>query len=110
MKVPYLHPFTDFGFHKLFLEENRQAVFLDFLNSLPIFSPHFLKNIIKIPKEELLQHAFLSRSITQFYAINQANEQILIAIQKAQLNFFKDLNGFFNDFLICLSKITRKVI
>lgn len=100
MKVSYLHPFTDYGFHRLFLHENSQSVFLDFLNSLPIFSSLALKTIYKIPKEELSLNTAVSSAITHFHAVNQANEPVLIAIQKAQLNFFKNLNGFFNDFPI----------
>jgi len=100
MKALYLHPFTDYGFYRLFSEENSLSIFLDFLNSLPIFSSLALKKINIIPKEELPLSAAVKSTITHFHAINQANEHVIIAIQKAQLNFFKNLNGFFNDFPI----------
>ncbi len=89
MKAKYINPFTDFGFKKIFGEEARKPLLIDFLNSLlplqaQIFDLSF-KNT-----EQLGQRELDRKAIYDIYCENKAGEKFIVKLQKAKQNYFKE--------------------
>ena len=98
MKVKYVHPFTGFGFIKLFGEETCKNQVLDFLNCL-------------LPEAEIIDLSFngfkdfenTKKSKTGFidlYCENNNGEKIIIELQRAKQNYFKDRTIYYSSFPI----------
>ncbi len=98
MKAKYINPFTDFGFKKIFGEEASKPMLIDFLNSLLPNS-----NIIDLSfkdKEKLGQSEEDRKAIYDIYCENINGEKIIVELQKAKQNYFKDRTIYYASFPI----------
>ncbi|MEK7484123.1 MAG: Rpn family recombination-promoting nuclease/putative transposase [Planctomycetota bacterium] len=99
MQVRYINPFTDFGFKKLFGEEESKPLLMDFLNQLlPLTSP-----IISLEYRNLEQlglTAYDRKAVFDIYCIDELGRHFIVEMQKAHQNFFKDRAVFYSTFPI----------
>jgi predicted transposase/invertase (TIGR01784 family) len=98
MKAKYINPFTDFGFKKIFGEEASKPLLIDFLtNLLPEAS---IVDLSFKDKEQLGKSAEDRKVIFDIYCENEKGEKIIIELQKAKQNYFKDRTVFYATFPI----------
>lgn len=98
MKARYVNPFTDFGFKKIFGEEASKPMLIDFLRSL---LPE--TNIVDLTfkDKEKLGNAKLDRkAIYDIYCEDNNGEKIIVELQKAKQNYFKDRTVYYSTFPI----------
>ena len=98
MKAKYVNPFTDFGFKKLFGEEASKPLLMDFLNSL-LPQCQIVELSFK-DKENLGRSEDDRRAVYDIYCETQSGEKIIVELQKAKQNFFKDRTLFYSTFPI----------
>jgi predicted transposase/invertase (TIGR01784 family) len=98
MKAKYVNPFTDFGFKKIFGEEASKPLLIDFLTSL---LPEI--NIVDLTfkdKDQLGKTEEDRRAIYDIYCENSSGEKIIVELQKAKQNYFKDRTVYYSPFPI----------
>jgi predicted transposase/invertase (TIGR01784 family) len=98
MKARYVNPFTDFGFKKIFGEEASKPVLIDFLTSLLPES-----NIVDLSfkdKAMLGQTDEDRKAIFDIYCETYSGEKIIVELQKAKQNYFKDRTVYYSTFPI----------
>jgi predicted transposase/invertase (TIGR01784 family) len=98
MKAKYVNPFTDFGFKKIFGEEASKPQLTDFLNSL------LLENqIIDLEFKDKEKNGTIEndrKAVYDIYCETQTGEKIIVELQKAKQNFFKDRTVYYASFPI----------
>ncbi|TAD95869.1 MAG: Rpn family recombination-promoting nuclease/putative transposase [Bacteroidetes bacterium] len=99
MKEKFINPFTDFGFKKLFGEENNKDLLIDFLNELlknesPITDLTFLKT------ENLGATEADRKAIFDLYCQNSKGQKFIVELQKAKQKHFKDRSIYYSSFPI----------
>ncbi len=95
----YLNPYTDFGFKKLFGEEANKDLLIDFLNQLlPLH--HHITELIFRNVEGLPELSHDRKAIFDIHCQTQSGEKIIVEMQKAKVNFFKDRSLFYSTFPI----------
>ena len=98
MKAKYVNPFTDFGFKKIFGENASKPMLIDFLTSILPES-----NIIDLKfkdKEKLGKTEEDRKAIFDIYCENTNGEKIIVELQKAKQNYFKDRTIYYASFPI----------
>jgi len=99
MKAKYINPFTDFGFKKIFGEEASKPLLIDFLNAL---LPQ--KNKIALlsfkNSEQLGQCDADRKTIYDIYCETEQGEKIIVELQKAKQNYFKEKTIYYSTFPI----------
>ncbi len=98
MKAKYVNPFTDFGFKKIFGEEASKPLLIDFLGNL---LPE--ANIVDLTfkdKDKLGHNEADRKVIYDIYCENSAGEKIIVELQKAKQNYFKDRTVYYATFPI----------
>jgi len=96
----YMSPFVGFCFHRLFGTERNEELAISFLNSL-------LKGEDTITDIEYDTLGTLGIGVTgkyemfDLYCTNDKGGYFIVEMQKAQLQFFKDLNAYYSSFPIC---------
>lgn len=98
MKAKYINPFTDFGFKKIFGEEASKLLLIDFLTSLLPES-----NIIDLTfrdKEKIGLSEEDRKAIYDIYCETKSGEKIIVELQKAKQNYFKDRTIYYASFPI----------
>lgn len=98
MKAKYVNPFTDFGFKKIFGEEASKPLLIDFLTNL---LPEI--NIVDLTfkdKDKLGQTEDDRKAIYDIYCENNIGEKIIVELQKAKQNYFKDRTVYYSTFPI----------
>jgi len=98
MKAKYVNPFTDFGFKKIFGEEASKPMLIDFLSSLLPES-----NIVDLTfkdKYQLGKNDEDRKAVYDIYCQNANGERIIVELQKAKQNYFKDRTIFYSSFPI----------
>ena len=98
MKAKYVNPFTDFGFKKIFGEEASKPMLIDFLTSILPQS-----NIIDLSfkdKEKLGKSDEDRKAIYDIYCETKSGEKIIVELQKAKQNYFKDRTVYYASFPI----------
>jgi predicted transposase/invertase (TIGR01784 family) len=97
----YINPFTDFGFKKLFGSEANKDLLAHFLQILlqnhegKITSLRYLKN------EQLPYHSKLDRAaVFDIFCETERGEKIIVELQRAKQDFFKDRSVFYATFPI----------
>jgi predicted transposase/invertase (TIGR01784 family) len=98
MKAKYINPFTDFGFKKIFGEEASKPLLIDFLSSL--IPEASIVDLSFKDKEKLGKSAEDRKVIFDIYCENEKGEKIIIELQKAKQNYFKDRTIFYSTFPI----------
>jgi predicted transposase/invertase (TIGR01784 family) len=99
MTAKYINPFTDFGFKKIFGEEASKLLLIDFLNAL---LPEKLSIIDLTFKnaEQLGQTEIDRKAIYDIYCENEKGEKIIVELQKAKQNYFKERTVYYSTFPI----------
>ena len=98
MKSKYVNPFTDFGFKKLFGEEASKPLLIDFLKSL---LPE--TNIVDLTfkdKEKQGKSDEDRKAVYDIYCDTHNGEKLIVELQKAKQNYFKDRTIYYSTFPI----------
>jgi predicted transposase/invertase (TIGR01784 family) len=98
MKSIYINPFTDFGFKKIFGEEASKPLLIDFLTNL--LPEAKIVDLSLKDKEKLGKSVEDRKVIFDIYCENENGEKIIIELQKAKQNYFKDRTVFYATFPI----------
>ena len=98
MKAKYINPFTDFGFKKIFGEEASKPMLIDFLTSL-LPEAHIIDLAFK-DKDKLGQGEDDRKAIYDIYCESNTGEKIIVELQKAKQNYFKDRTVYYATFPI----------
>jgi predicted transposase/invertase (TIGR01784 family) len=98
MKAKYVNPFTDFGFKKIFGEEASKPMLIDFLANL-IPEAHIVDLTFK-DKDHLGKTDADRKAIYDIYCENNTGEKIIVELQKAKQNYFKDRTVYYATFPI----------
>jgi predicted transposase/invertase (TIGR01784 family) len=98
MKAKYVNPFTDFGFKKIFGEEASKPQLIDFLNSL--LPDNQIVELNFKDKEKVGTIENDRKAIYDIYCETQSGEKIIVELQKAKQNFFKDRTVYYASFPI----------
>lgn len=94
----YLNPFTDFGFKKLFGNEQNKELLISFLNQ--ILPDNQISVINYLHTEHLGQTDLDRKVIYDLYCENERGEKFIVELQKAKQSFFKDRTLFYATFPI----------
>lgn len=95
----YVNFYTDFAFKKLFGTEANKELLLSFLNSCFDGREHFL-DITYLNPEHLGASANDRKAVFDVYCENELGEKILIEMQNAEQEFFKDRSIFYSTYPI----------
>ncbi len=98
MKAKYVNPFTDFGFKKIFGEEASKPMLIDFLTNL-LPEAHIVDLTFK-DKDKLGKTEGDRKAIYDIYCENNLGEKIIVELQKAKQNYFKDRTVYYSTFPI----------
>jgi predicted transposase/invertase (TIGR01784 family) len=95
----YINPFTDFGFKKIFGDEQNKDLLIDFLNEVlqeksKIVDLTFLKN------EQLGVSQSDRKAVFDLYCQNEKGEKFIVELQKAKQEFFKDRSLYYATFAL----------
>ncbi len=99
MKAKYVNPFTDFGFKKIFGEEARKPLLLDFLNALLPETEKIIDLSFK-NNEQLGQTNLDRKAIYDLYCENEKGKKFIVELQKAKQNYFKERTIYYSTFPI----------
>lgn len=95
----YIHPFTDFGFKKLFGEEVNKDLLMDFLNELLRGKQHIAD--LSYRRTEMLGSSDIDRkAVFDLYCLSDTGERFIVEIQKVKQTYFKDRSIFYSTFPI----------
>ncbi|MFM2344907.1 MAG: hypothetical protein RLZZ210_1519, partial [Pseudomonadota bacterium] len=96
----YINPFTDFGFKRLFGEDNTKIYLIDFLNS--VLEGHIpqITEIQHRRTEMLGRHDTDRNSVFDLYCTTQNGERIIIELQKVEQKYFKDRSLYYSTFAV----------
>ena len=95
----YVNPYTDFGFKRLFGTEANKDVIIDFLNEL-VDKEH---KIIDLSFKNTENHGIIEsnrKAIFDIFCETANGEKIIVEMQKAKINYFKDRAVFYTTFPI----------
>lgn len=95
----YINPYTDFGFKKLFGEEANKDLLIDFLNQL-LPERHQITELSFRNVEGYAELVHERKAIFDIHCQTQSGERIIVEMQKAKVNFFKDRSLFYSTFPI----------
>jgi predicted transposase/invertase (TIGR01784 family) len=95
----YINPYTDFGFKKLFGEEANKDLLIDFLNQL-LPAKHQITELNFRNVEGIAELSHERKAIFDIHCQTQSGERIIVEMQKAKVNFFKDRSLFYSTFPI----------
>lgn len=98
VKAKYINPFTDFGFKKIFGEEASKPMLIDFLTSL--LPETNIVNLTFKDKEKLGKSQEDRKAVYDIYCENNNGEKIIVELQKAKQNYFKDRTVYYATFPI----------
>ena len=100
LKDKYIDPFTDFGFKKLFGEENNKELLLNFLNELLNKEEEKIVSLSYLKTERLGVSEESRRAIFDLYCENEKGEKFIVELQKTKIGFFKDRTLYYSTFPI----------
>ncbi len=100
IKDRYICPFTDFGFKKIFGVEPNKDLLMDFLNELLCNDEEPIVDLTYLPTEQLGIRADERKAIFDIYCETENGEKIIVELQKAKQNFFKDRSIYYSSFPI----------
>ena len=93
----FINPFTDFGFKKLFGEEENKDLLIDFLNTL-LPEPHQIVTLTYKPNDQSGLTVFDRRAIYDLYCEGVNGSKFIVEMQKAKQTYFKDRALFYTTF------------
>ena len=96
----YINPFTDFGFKKIFGEEENKDLLLNFLNEL-FDSQNIVIKDLSYKKTDHLNFSPEDRKVIfDLHCTNDKGEFFTIELQKAKQTFFKERMLYYSTFSI----------
>ena len=95
----YINPYTDYGFKYLFGTEPNKEFTLAFINAL-LQGKEVIKSLTLIPSEQLGDTKEDRRAVFDVYCENEKGEKIIIEMQKADQQYFKDRSVYYSSFPI----------
>lgn len=95
----YVNPYTDFGFKMLFGTEMNKELLISFINSL-LGGKEVIRDLKYLNSEHLGTSERDRRAVFDVYCENEQGEKILIEMQKAEQQFFKDRSLYYSTFPI----------
>jgi predicted transposase/invertase (TIGR01784 family) len=99
MKAKYINPFTDFGFKKIFGEEASKPLLIDFLNAL-LPQANKIVDLTFKNTEQLGQTEIDRKAIYDIYCENEHGEKLIVELQKAKQNYFRERTIYYSTFPI----------
>jgi predicted transposase/invertase (TIGR01784 family) len=97
LKDKYINPFTDFGFKKLFGTELNKDLLMDFLNELLKQESVEIVDLSYLNPEQLGRSKDDRKAIFDIYCETKSGEKIIVELQKAKQNFFKDRSVYYPE-------------
>jgi predicted transposase/invertase (TIGR01784 family) len=86
----FINPFTDFGFKKIFGEEQNKDLLIDFLNELLAAQNQHISELV-FKKNDRLGSDDLDRNVVfDLYCENKLGEKFIVELQKPKQAFFKN--------------------
>ena len=95
----YINPYTDYGFKLLFGTEPNKDITLELVNAL-LQGKEVIKSLTLLPTELLGDTKDDRRSVFDVYCENERGEKIVIEMQKADQQWFKDRSVYYSSFPI----------
>ncbi len=95
----YIDPLTDFGFKRLFGTEPHKALLIDFLNTL-LPDYHHIQDVTFKNPESIGRTWADRKAIFDIYCQTDSGERIIVEVQKAKQQFFKDRSVYYSTFPI----------
>ena len=95
----YINPYTDYGFKYLFGTEPNKDITLGLVNAL-LQGEEVIKSLTLLPTEQLGDTKDERRSVFDIYCENEQGEKIIIEMQKADQQWFKDRSVYYSSFPI----------
>ena len=95
----YINPYTDYGFKYLFGTEPNKDITQELLNAL-LQGKEVIKSLTLLPTEQLGDTKDDRRSVFDIYCKNEKGEIIIIEMQKADQQWFKDRSVYYSSFPI----------
>ena len=97
MKGKYINLFTDFGFKKIFGEEESKENLISFLNTL-LPEHHHIEELSFSNNEQQGASILDRKAIFDLNCKSSSGEYFIVELQKAKQNFFKDRSVFYATF------------
>ena len=95
----YINPYTDYGFKYLFGTEQNKEFTLAFINAL-LQGREVIKSLTLLPLEQLGDTQEDRRAVFDVYCENEQGDKIIIEMQKADQQYFKDRSIYYSSFPI----------
>jgi predicted transposase/invertase (TIGR01784 family) len=96
----YINPFTDFGFKKLFGEEENKDLLIDFLNELLKEYGVQIAQLTYLKTEKLGFTEADRRAVYDLYCEDENGEKFIVELQRAKQEHFKDRSIYYATFPI----------
>ena len=94
MTARYINPYTDFGFKKLFGEEESKKQLVDFLNAV-LPEPFQVADLTLQPSEQLPDHFTDRKAIFDIACVSPDGKLFIVEMQKVKQRWFKDRALFY---------------
>ncbi len=95
----YINPYTDYGFKLLFGTEPNKDITLELVNAL-LQGKEVIRSLTLLPPEQLGDTMDDRRSVFDVYCENEQGDKIIIEMQKADQQWFKDRSVYYSSFPI----------
>lgn len=95
----YINPYTDYGFKLLFGTEPNKDITLELVNAL-LQGKEVIKTLTLLPPEQLGDLKDKYAHMFKVYCENEQREKIIIEMQKADQQWFKDRSVYYSSFPI----------
>ena len=95
----YINLYTNYGFKQLFGTEPNKDITLELVNAL-LQGKEVIKSLTLLPTEQLGDTKDDRRSVFDIYCENENGEKIIIEMQKADQQWFKDRSVYYSSFPI----------
>lgn len=95
----YINPYTDYGFKYFFGTEPNKDLTLHLVNAL-LQGREVIKSITLLSNEQLGDTEEDRRSVFDVYCENEKGDKIIIEMQKAEQQWFKDRSVYYSSFPI----------
>ena len=95
----FIDPTTDFGFKKVFGEEQSQNVLKNFLSDI-LELPSRIEKISFLPSEQLPDSDPERKGILDLYCITEVGERFIVEMQNKRQRYFKDRAVYYSTFPI----------
>lgn len=95
----YINPYTDYGFKYFFGTEPNKDLTLHLVNAL-LQGREVIKSLTLLPTEQLGDTEEDRRSVFDIYCENEQGDKIIIEMQKAEQQWFKDRSVYYSSFPI----------